>query len=508
MPIPTVQPKPSTAPTSDLPIPQRWRHWASWWSKLVALIALVNLGLGLFNLSYISLRDTYLQELPMLVSLYDPVKGIEPHPDTQHYLQRVDDLSRQLQQTGLESPQGTQHLQELRQHSTALIDENPFLDSNKFAAFAKLKRRMRERVGVESATAAFSQFWSQDYLQRAGWQDELAFFNQQMRPLLAANYFRAVAETGQFVDRFWWLDLYFIAFFAVDFLGRTLSLSRRHTGLSWGDAMLRRWYDALLLLPTWRWLRIIPVGVRLHQSQLVNMERWLSQITHEPAAYLADRVSQFLMVRLVNQTQDSIRQGEAVRVLLQSGDYIRVNDTDKVDAIADRLLQITIYSVLPQVQPELKLLLRHSLRQFDFYQQLQDIPAIGALPINVTDQVADYLAQITSEALAASYADQQGRDLFDNFTSQIKRSLRQELENQATQQELQTLLVDLLEELKLNYVQRAAQDNPEATLAEADRLHELAGKPAAAHPTDTDGEKPGWLKADSTPSTKNNRIES
>lgn len=58
--------------------------------------------------------------------------------------------------------------------------------------------------------------------------------------------------------------------------------------------------------------------------------------------------------------------------------------------------------------------------------------------------------------------------LSENF----KVVLRQELQNEATQSELQTWLSDLLEELKLNYIQKANNDDPEYTLAEAEKLRQ------------------------------------
>jgi hypothetical protein len=474
-------------------VPSRWQRRVSGWNKIVAIITLVNLLLGLFNLSYVPLRDIYIEQIPTLVSVYDPVKGIEPHPDTQHYLQTVDRLTQQLQQASAPkqnysasansssaSQTGAiaQTLSDLRQQSASLIDENPFLVANKFGTFATLKRRMRQFMNAESAKEAFFLFWSQDYLTQADWQPSLSFFDREIRPLMARNYFRYTSETGQFVDRFWQIDAYFIAFFILEFLGRTLIISRRQASVSWIDAMLRRWYDCFLFIPTWRWLRAIPVAVRLHQSGLVNMERALAQVTHEPAAYLADRVSEYVMVRLVNQTQTSISEGGIVQLLNQSGDYIRVSATNKVDAISDRLLQLTIYNILPQVQPHLKALLRHSLeesfKQFEVYQNLQSIPAVQALPNEAIEQLSTYLSQTLADVLAASYSDIEGRKLLDHLTDEIRATLRQELQQEATQQELQQLLVDLLEELKLNYIQRSPDYDPESMLTEVNHLHRMA----------------------------------
>ena len=53
-----------------------------WFERIMAITATVNLGLVLFNLSYVPWRDFYLRKLPQIIQIYDPIKGIEPHRDT------------------------------------------------------------------------------------------------------------------------------------------------------------------------------------------------------------------------------------------------------------------------------------------------------------------------------------------------------------------------------------------------------------------------------------------
>lgn len=466
----------SPALKQNQPQETKKRRRGTWWDKLVALIALVNLVLVIFNVSYLPLRDIYLREIPKLVTTYDPIKGLEPHPDTQRYLNTVDTLAKELPKQGLQAPQTEQLLASLREQSADLLSENPFLVANKFGTFAKLKRRMQYQLEADSAKLAFAEFWSQEYLAQVGVPSAFSFFDDKIRPLMASNYYRYMDENGQFVDLFWRIDIYFIIFFAVEFLSRTLINSLRQSGVSWGDAILRRWYDGLLFLPTWRWLRLIPVSARMHQSGLINMERILAQVTHEPAAYLADRVSMFLMVRLVNQAKESVEQGGVGRLFDSSGNYIKVSDIDKVDAITDRLLQLTIYKVLPQVQPDLEALLHHSLRgalvQSDFYQGLQRIPGMQGVPQEAMEQLASYLAQSTVEVLVTSYEDEKGRILFESLTQDFKQTLRLELQDETTQKELQSLLSELLEEVKINYIERSQEDDPEATLTEAEQLRQ------------------------------------
>jgi len=449
----------------------------SFLGKIIAIIAIANLLLGLFNLSYISLRDFYFRNVPILVEYYDPVKSIEPNLDTERYLERVDRAKKVILERGINDSKDI--FIELQEESKNLIEENPFLVANKYGTFAKLQRRIEYRMETSSAKVAFTKFWSPEYFNQIGATEAFNFFDDKIKPLLEVNYYRNIDENGQFIDYYWTIDLYFILFFALELLVTSFWYARKQPGINWGDAILRRWYDLLMLLPVWRWLRIIPVTVRIHKSGLLNTERILAQITYEPAAYLADRVSMFLMVRLVNQTQEAVNTGEAAKALLNPSEeeYINVGHPDKIDLITDRLIKLSIYKVLPQVEPDLEALLHHSLKEAfkdsDFYKTIQRVPGIKAIPSELTENIADSLSEGVYEVLASSYSDLKGRELFDNLTDHFRIALRKELRNPQVQTELQSLLSDLLEELKINYIQGATKQDPEETLAEADQLLQL-----------------------------------
>lgn len=447
----------------------------NWWNNFIAIIAAINLLLILFNLSYIPLRDVYLQYIPA-ITIYDSVKSIEPHPVTQGYLDTVDLLETHLQQNRLQANSTASIFASLRQQSIDILTENPFLSANKSNTFATLNRRMEYQMDTLSARTSFAEFWSQDYFREVGIEEALSFFDSKIRPLLELNYYRVVDENGLFVDKFWLIDSVFVAFFTLELLAKTFWVSRKQSNLSWWDAILRNWYDGLFLLPKWQWLRVIPVTVKLHRSTYINTERILEQVTYEPVAYLANRISMFLMVRLINQTQEAVESGDAVSSLLQPKNYVKVGEVDNFDAITDRILELVIYRVLPEVQPDVEVFLQHSLKgalkESDFYQVLQNIPGISMIPAEISEQLADYIAEATYEILASSYADTQGRLLFENLTQNFRVALRKQLQDKQLQQELQPLISDLLEELKLNYVQRAKQDNPEATLDEAMKISE------------------------------------
>ncbi|MGC9524048.1 MAG: hypothetical protein ACP5D7_00745 [Limnospira sp.] len=448
-------------------------RWTGW-NKFVAIVAAINLILVFFNLSYIPLRNIYLRHFPAIVRLYDPVKSIRPHPDTTRYLNTVDALKMEVAKSGLSSPSVDPILASLRNQSEDLLVENPFSISGQFSTVAKLQNRMEYRLDMSSTQSAFYRFWSQPYLQDVGWTDAISFFDEKIRPLMGVSYYRDFDENGVPIDYFWGIDLVFMVLFAIDFLVKTLRMSRRRPGMNWWGAMLRRSYDIPLFLPFWRWLRVVPVFVRLHRSKVIDLEDILAAVTHEPAAYLADRVSVFLIVRLLNQTQDAVNSGELARALLAPPDSS--SEANKIDRILDRIIQLSLYNVLPQVQPDVETLLHYSLKeslkQSDFYQTFQNIPGLESLPSSTIENLADYLSHATYTVLINSYSDVVGRELFDRLSQNFSESLKRELRHKSNQSELQGLLSDLLEDLKLNYVHKSDEQDPELTMEEAEQIRQ------------------------------------
>ena len=446
---------------------------STWWQKAIAALALINLILVTFNLSYLPLRDFYFHNLPLVVKTYDWVKGIEPHPDTEAYLKTVNMFERSQSEAGLTAASTQQLLSSLRQQSLFAIEENPFLAANKSATFAKLKHRLEYRMQTRSTKEAFSRFWSQEYLSSHDIATELAFFTDKIEPLLSTNYYRHIDANGLYIDNFWRIDRFFIIFFALEYLILTFWVAKNDSDLSWWDAMVRYWYDVLMLIPVWRWLRIIPVTVRIHKSGLFNLEKTIVQITHEPVAYLSQQVSLFVIVRFLNQGQEIVKDGTLANFLLSSARN-KVGETDKINVVLDRLISLTVYKVLPEVQPDLENLLRYSLKgalkESDVYQTLQSIPGIITLPQGAIEQLADYLAQAAYNVIIDSYTDAQGKIIFDSFRDNFAASLKTQLQDKNTQSEIEILLADLLEEWKLKYVKASQQRNPEATVAEANKI--------------------------------------
>lgn len=64
---------------------------------LMYIITICNVFLFMWDITYLSLRDIYVTKAPIL-TIYDPIKGIEPHQDTDLYLKRFNDLNEAVNQ--------------------------------------------------------------------------------------------------------------------------------------------------------------------------------------------------------------------------------------------------------------------------------------------------------------------------------------------------------------------------------------------------------------------------
>jgi hypothetical protein len=456
-----------------------------WFERFMAVAATVNLCVILFDLSYVPWRDFYLRKLPQITKIYDPIKGIEPYRDTKNYLETVKALEEQVRQTGLQSPQVNSRLEEIRRLSNEMIDTNPFAGVNKSGTLEKIKNRIRDRISKKSAKQSFATFWSQPYLSQNGWDQEISFFNQRIRPLIASNYYRQIGENGEFVDNFGIIDLPFMILFGLELLGRTFFLRRQHPGLSWLEAVLWRWYDLFLLLPFWRYLRILPVIIRLDQAQLLNLHPVRQQINQGVVANFAEELTEIVVVRVINQVQGSIRRGELTRWLSQQENlrpYIDINNVNEVEAIAGLLVKTIVYQVLPDIQPAIAAILRHNIEtvfhQVPVYRNLQNLPGVGQAQTQLSEQLATQITTNLYKTLVSAVEDPVGAKLTSQLVQSFSDALGSQIKEKHILSEIQSLLFDFLEEIKLNYVQRFSQEDIDQIIEQTRKLRTQVSVPA------------------------------
>lgn len=479
-------------------------------ARIIALISVLNLIVVAFDITYIPLRDVWLngkitvgkfkigpyeyQGLPLIVVpeswrkniiKYDAVKGIVPYRDTAHYLEEVDNLQKAINQFGLNSPESEEILNLLRERSTNMIDEDPFKLANKSGSLEKLKNRMVEHMDQyinnpqESSKLAFIAFWTVKHLQDKT-EQELAFFNDEIKPLINTNYYRPIDETGYFTDYFGLIDFPFILVIFVDFIIRCYAISSRYHGVNFRDAILWRWYDLIFFLPTWRWLRIIPVTIRLDEAKLLNSKSVRKQASQGFVAGIAGDITEVVVLRIINQIQNLIQQGQIEKLLsLQANnqEYIDLNDTNEVVEISKLLINLVTCQVLPEIRPEVENLLAYTIEkgisEAPAYQNVRNLPGFNQFPRNISTRISNQVYQVLLDSIDTILRDD---PLFDKYLSKILEKLIQtvNLRIGARQDinQIEGLLVALLEEVKVNYVQKLSEEDIEALLDETRALKE------------------------------------
>ncbi len=479
-----------------------------WFEKFMALVAVINLIIVAFDLSYVPLRDFWLSgevtvggiksayinyqgiELDLLpenvsefVTQYDVVKGIVPNRDTEEYLDKVEQLRQELATNNNDADVAKVKniLGDLRRRSIEIIQTDAFSEANKTGNLERIKNKMRSHLPNKdnSAKTAFWQYWTLANFQGKA-ESELQFFDRELKPLFETNYYRVIGENGGYVDYFGFIDFPFGIFFAIEFLGRTWFISRQRTAVSWLDAMLWRWYDALFLIPFWRWLRVIPVTARLSQAQAIDLGSIQRQISQGLVAGIAEDVTEVVIIRIINQVQASIRNGDISNLLSQTASpYIDINDTNETAEIIRILAKVIADRVLPAIQPEAETLLEYSvekaLKDSPAYQGIKLLPGGDRTLATLSHQLVSQSYSAFSRALQAALAeDEQFDRLLESLVSNLGKSISSELQAQQSMNKIEFLLIDLLEEIKINYVERISQEDIEDILEQTRTLRNLA----------------------------------
>jgi hypothetical protein len=250
--------------------------------------------------------------------------------------------------------------------------------------------------------------------------------------------------------------------------------------------VLWRWYDLLLVVPfsalRLPWLalsRIIPVTIRINQSNLINLDPVQNSISRFVISQVAVEMTEIVVLRVIDQAQALIRDGTVTQTLLEpsSRRYIEVGGVNEMEEIYKRLAALTVYNVLPQVKPELDALLKHTITHaFDRapgYQGFRQLPGIGDLPDQVAQRVVAQLSANLYGALKGSLEDQTSGKLTENLLQKLGETFKIQLKENEDIEELEALVANFLEEIKLNYVKRLAAEDVDRLIEERYQLYNV-----------------------------------
>lgn len=433
-----------------------------WFLELVLLIiATVNLGWVVFDLSYVPFHDYYALHLTNVTRIYDPIKGIEPHYTTENYLQTIDALEAAFKGTDLAKQ--ALLLASLRQQSELIVDENPFLLVDKQGTLERIKNRIRlHAFGTKRASskASFLKFWSQANFTPARWNEELAFFNKSLRPLFAVNYYRSYAEDGEFVDNYWRrFDVWFMGIFALEFVARTIATRSQFSKVTWRGAAGANSIDLLNIISL---VNLIP-GVHLGWLALARFFSWSEHVEHvlnlpSPASWLlhyyakaiADEISDLVVVNVIVQVQQVVQETDFSKLLPAATRSLSISPNQPstaLNSLVKAQTDIMLNDVLPQVKPELEKFIEYKIR------------TTAPLPKAFSHSLAVSTVKALFNAVDQAFQqDPKESQLFQQLLDKLLSVLGAEWRSHGTAEDLQIVVIELLEKTKQDYIQRNKVD--------------------------------------------------
>ncbi|MGH8002632.1 MAG: hypothetical protein ACREPR_25175, partial [Brasilonema sp.] len=216
---------------------------------------------------------------------------------------------------------------------------------------------------------------------------------------------------------------------------------------------------------------------RLDHARLLNLHPFRQQIHQGIIANFAEELTEIVVVRIINQIQGSIQQGDLKRWLSQNENvrsYIDINNINEVEAIGAILVKTIVYQVLPKIQPEVAAILRHNiesvLRQAPISRNLQSLPGLEQIQTQMSEQLATQITTNLYAAVVSAAEDPVGAKLSSQLVQRFGEVLGTQMQEQHVLSEIQDLLIDFLEEVKLNYVQRLSQEDMWKVLEQTKQL--------------------------------------
>lgn len=385
------------------------------WDVFMVWVALVNLWMIIFDLSYLWLRPLYFEYVPVVTRIYDPVKGIEPHPLTEELLTRLE-----LTEAGIRRASGPAAVeadaQELRDLSYRLVIEDPFERSGQNASLNYISEAFARNIGVSAGALrdptvlrrATNAFWPSDPESLLETIEEI---DPRIIHALEINYHRGYNIDGKLIDHFWILDLPFLVLFWIEFSVRWIHALRHRTYARWFFFPIFNWYDVLGLIPVavfrpFRLLRAVSMYMRLQRSELSSVGK---DIFTRTVLYLSniitEEVSDRVAIRILSEFHEEIEEGTHSRI---ASSVIEPRKHEIENVVAAQIRQtLTNEETLNRLRDLVRLNLEHAV---DDSEALRSVPLPNVVLKPAVRAVGEVILDATLETVDATFNSPEGED--------------------------------------------------------------------------------------------------
>lgn len=432
---------------------ERQRRRSIAWDVVMVQLALVNLCLLLFDFTYLDFRAFWMKRLPVVVRLYDPVKGIEPNPSTARYVELAGELA--AERKAHDSVEVESRLEELRHLGVEGLDHRSFERVGQIQEIRAFDQRLRSfvarRDGLDAARLSAPQ--ALDLLWRPGSDAELTatldFFTRDLEPLLARNYYRAFDRDGDYVDRGWLVDLPFLLVFSFEFYGQWLLSWRRRQYTEWWIFPLVRWYDFLGIvpLPQFRFFRLFRIGslyMRLRRSQYSSVgEDIVSRAVAQVARMVTEEVTDRVTVRILSASQQALANGIQARITAAVLEPRRDLLVRELAGAIERAVGDS------ETRATARILLDEALeRASTSADSLRNLPLPRALVEPVVVAVGRAVFDSIFQTLGATLQEEEGRAALEDLLGEVVDGMIEEFTAGTGERILREALVETLDHVK------------------------------------------------------------
>jgi hypothetical protein len=435
------------------------------WDLLMVLIASANLLLILFDLSYFRLRPFYLQYFSEIQLNFDKVKGIEPHRTTDEFLKTMIKIEKNLSSQPEEKSQKqldsftAQKLTALKQ-LRKIISDNPFESAGLTGNLQKIKKEITEyaerNLGYagSSSKKAFEQILNED-------NSELAeFFHTvylpKIKPLIEENYYRHLGLDGEPYDDFFYLDLPFLIFFLLEFLGRWLYSVRKKEYEYKFLFLIYHWYDILGLLPyqatrIFRLFRIYTIIQKLKEMNLVKIgEDPISVFIKNFINIILNDVTDRVSAQIIDRAQDQIKGRDSSQAILNALEPQKEN-------IVNQSRKVIVNSMQASYNSKLRSLLAESLED-----SARRVPSLILVPDllkeTLTREIGLAVYDSINDALLKNISEPGPDNVIEQITEYLTSKLFDEEQQNDIRDLMETITLDILENIK-NQPNLSSQDD-------------------------------------------------
>lgn len=125
-----------------------------------------------------------------------------------------------------------------------------------------------------------------------------------------------------------------------------------------------------------------------------------------------------------------------------------VDENNEVNAIATRVINVSVYDVFPQVQADIENLIHHSIHssiaRLPAYQQLKHIPGLNNLPDQLSENLAKSISALAYDNLTNMMEDPVATEITSRLGRNFRDALERELFSDRNIREIKSLAIDFL----------------------------------------------------------------